>query len=103
MEPSTVKKRNGYWPNVLTFYEDWEEFEIAHLATSDGIGIELFSSLIESKKHQNSTLSIHGLFHFFVQDQTLKTSSKKLYLTVVNKECPLENIIQKTNPSKCVT
>jgi hypothetical protein len=28
---------------IDVFGEDWEEFEIAHLATSDGIGIELFS------------------------------------------------------------
>jgi hypothetical protein len=43
MEPSTVKRKgNGYWSNVhWRFGEDWEEFEIAHLATSDGIGIEL--------------------------------------------------------------
>jgi hypothetical protein len=63
-----------YW----RFGEDWKEFEIAHLATSDGIGIELFSSLTESKKLQNSILS-HGLFFFCVQDP-LKTSSKNCIL-----------------------
>jgi hypothetical protein len=47
MEPSTVKKRKETAIGQMcidVFGEDWEEFEIAHLATSDGIGIELFHS-----------------------------------------------------------
>jgi hypothetical protein len=42
---------------IDVFGEDWEEFEIAHLATSDGIGIELFSFHTELKKFK-SILSI---------------------------------------------
>jgi hypothetical protein len=82
MEPSTVKKRKktAIGQMCIDVFGRWEEFEIAHLATSDGIGIELFSFPHRSKKHQNSILSIQGLFIFCVQDQTLKTSSKNCIL-----------------------
>jgi hypothetical protein len=53
---------------IDVFGEDWEEFEIAHLATSDGIGIELFSFHTELKKHLNPFNT--GLFHFVYKIQT---------------------------------
>jgi catechol 2,3-dioxygenase-like lactoylglutathione lyase family enzyme len=46
MEPSKVKKENETAIGQMcidVFGEDWKEFEIAHMSTSDGIGIELFS------------------------------------------------------------
>ncbi|MDX1721363.1 MAG: VOC family protein, partial [Salegentibacter mishustinae] len=46
MKPSTVKKERDTAIGQMcidVFGEDWEEFEIAHMSTSDGIGIELFS------------------------------------------------------------
>jgi hypothetical protein len=79
MEPSTVKKeKKRLLLCIDVFGEDWEEFEIAHLATSDGIGIELFSFPHGSKKLRIQ--SFQWDFHFFVQDQTLKTSSKNCIL-----------------------
>jgi hypothetical protein len=72
-----------------------EEFEIAHLATSDGIGIELFFHM-ELKKLSDSIFNT-GLFIFVSKIQISKTSSLKLYLTAANKECLFENIIQKIN------
>jgi hypothetical protein len=49
MEPAKVKKERKLQLDkcIDVFGEDWEEFEIAHLSTSDGIGIELFLSLKE--------------------------------------------------------
>jgi hypothetical protein len=79
----------------LIFGEDWEEFEIAHLATSDGIGIELFSFPHGVKEAPEFNPFNTGLFHFVYKIQTLKTSSLKLYLMAENKECLFENIIQK--------
>jgi lactoylglutathione lyase family protein len=46
MEPANVKKETETAIGQMcidVFGNDWTEFEIAHLATSDGIGIELFS------------------------------------------------------------
>lgn len=46
VQPSKVKKEKETAIGQMcidVFGEDWEDFEIAHLSTSDGIGIELFS------------------------------------------------------------
>ncbi len=46
MSPSTVTKERETAIGQMcidVFGEDWETFEIAHMSTSDGIGIELFS------------------------------------------------------------
>ena len=46
MAPSKVKKERDTAIGQMcidVFGEDWDEFEIAHLSTSDGIGVELFS------------------------------------------------------------
>ena len=46
MPPSQVKKQRETAIGQMcidVFGEEWSEFEIAHLVTSDGIGIELFS------------------------------------------------------------
>ena len=46
MPPSKITKENDTAIGQMcidVFGEDWESFEIAHMSTSDGIGIELFS------------------------------------------------------------
>jgi|AntRauTorcE11898_2_1112593.scaffolds.fasta_scaffold14738_2 phage FluMu gp28-like protein len=46
MEPFTDKKEKGTTIGQMcldAFSEDWEELEIAHMATSDEFRIELFS------------------------------------------------------------
>jgi hypothetical protein len=53
MEPIKVKEGKETTIGQMcidVFGEDWEEFEIAHLSTSDGIGINYFLSLKELKK-----------------------------------------------------
>jgi hypothetical protein len=61
---------------IDVFGEDWEEFEIAHLATSDGIGIELFSFPHGVKEAPEFNPFNTGLFHFVYKIQTSKTSSQ---------------------------
>lgn len=46
MPPSTVKKERETAIGQMcidVFGEHWDTFEIAHMSTSDGIGVELFS------------------------------------------------------------
>lgn len=46
MQPSTIKKERETAIGQMcidVFGEEWETFKIAHMSTSDGIGIELFS------------------------------------------------------------
>jgi hypothetical protein len=79
----------------IDVFEDWEEFEIAHLATSDGTGIELFHSHGVKEAPEFNPFNT-GLFHFCNKIQTLKTSSLKLCLMVVNKEPIREYYPKKT-------
>lgn len=46
MQPSKVKREKDTAIGQMcidVFLDDWETFEITHMFTSDGIGIELFS------------------------------------------------------------
>ena len=75
MEPSKVKKENETAIGQMcidVFGNDWEEFEIAHLATSDGIGIELFSFPHGIKEAPEFNPFNTGLFHFSVQDPDIE-------------------------------
>lgn len=75
MEPSKVKKENETAIGQMcidVFDDDWEEFEIAHLATSDGIGIELFSFPHGIKEAPEFNPFNTGLFHFSVQDPDIE-------------------------------
>lgn len=71
MQPSTVKEENDTAIGQMcidVFGKGWEAFEIAHLSTSDGIGIELFSFPNGVKKAPAFEPFNTGLFHFCVQD-----------------------------------
>ncbi|GAK95175.1 glyoxalase family protein [Nonlabens ulvanivorans] len=75
MEPSKVKKEKETAIGQMcidVFGDDWEEFEIAHLATSDGIGIELFSFPHGVKEAPAFHPFNTGLFHFSVQDPNIE-------------------------------
>jgi lactoylglutathione lyase family protein len=81
MKPSTVKKERGTAIGQMcidVFGEDWEAFEIAHLSTSDGIGIELFSFPNGEKKAPAFRPFNTGLFHFCVQDPDIEGLTRKI-------------------------
>jgi hypothetical protein len=92
MEPSTVKKKETAIGQMCidVLVKIGKNLKL-HLATSDGIGIELFSFPVKEAPEFNPFNT--GLFTYKIQ--TLKTSSLKLYLMAENKECLFENIIQK--------
>ena len=71
MQPTVVEEENETAIGQMcidVFGEGWGTFRIAHLSTSDGIGIELFE-FKESKEQKPSFEPFKtGLFHFSVQD-----------------------------------
>ena len=81
MEPSKVKEETESAIGQMcmdVFGECWDYFEIAHLSTSDGIGIELFSfSKTENKKPEFNPFQT-GLFHFCVQDPDIEGLVEKI-------------------------
>ncbi len=81
MEPFTVKKERETAIGQVcidVFGEDWETFKIAHLATSDGIGVELFSFPHGVKKAPEFNPFNTGLFHFCVQDPDIEALTNKI-------------------------
>lgn len=81
MKPSRVNKERGTAIGQMcidVFGEDWESFEIAHMSTSDGIGIELFSFPNGNKTAPDFKPFNTGLFHFCVQDPDIEGLTKKI-------------------------
>ncbi|WP_299779210.1 VOC family protein [uncultured Formosa sp.] len=81
MEPSTIKKEKDTAIGIMcidVFGEDWEEFEIAHLSTSDGVGVEIFSFPHGVKEAPEFNPFNTGLFHFSIQDPNIETLIDKI-------------------------
>ena len=81
MEPSTVKKEADTAIGIMcidVFGDEWESFEIAHMSTSDGIGIELFSFPHGVKEAPEFNPFNTGLFHFCIQDPEIETLVNKI-------------------------
>ncbi|WP_289062782.1 lactoylglutathione lyase family protein [uncultured Zobellia sp.] len=81
MPPSKVKKEADTAIGQMcidVFGEDWEEFEIAHMSTSDGVGIELFSFPHGVKEAPEFNPFNTGLFHFCIQDPNIEDLVTKI-------------------------
>ncbi|QDO94587.1 glyoxalase [Formosa sediminum] len=81
MEPSKIKKEKETAIGIMcidVFGDDWEEFEIAHLSTSDGVGVEIFSFPHGVKEAPEFSPFNTGLFHFSIQDPNIETLIDKI-------------------------
>ena len=81
MQPSKIKKEKETAIGQMcidVFGDDWEEFEIAHMSTSDGIGIELFSFPHGVKEAPEFNPFNTGLFHFCIQDPNIEELIAKI-------------------------
>jgi hypothetical protein len=83
------------------FGEDWEEFEIAHLATSDGIGIELFSFPHGVKAPEFNPFN--GSFPFLYQDPNIEDLIAKIVSYGGKQRMPIREYYPKINLLKCAT
>ncbi|MDX5584308.1 MAG: lactoylglutathione lyase family protein [Aureibaculum sp.] len=105
MSPSTVKKEKETAIGLMcidVFGEDWESFEIAHMSTSDGIGIELFSfPNMNIKKPEFSPFNT-GLFHFCVQDPNIETLTNKIVEYGGKQRMPIREYYPNEKPYKMV-
>ncbi|MDV7140770.1 VOC family protein [Maribacter sp. TH_r10] len=103
MEPSKVKKENETAIGQMcidVFGDDWEEFEIAHLATSDGIGIELFSFPQGVKEAPEFNPFNTGLFHFSVQDPDIEGLIDKIVAFGGKQRMPIRAYYPEDKPYK---
>ena len=105
MQPSTVTKERETAIGQMcidVFGEDWETFEIAHMSTSDGIGIELFSfPNMEFKKPDFNPFRT-GLFHFCVQDPDIENLTHKIVSHGGKQRMPIREYYPNEKPYKMV-
>ena len=105
MAPSTVKKDTDTAIGQMcidVFGEDWEDFEIAHLATSDGIGIELFSFSQGVKEAPPFNPFNTGLFHFCIQDPEIEKLTKEIVSHGGKQRMPIREYYPNEKPFKMV-
>lgn len=105
MEPSKVKKESDTAIGQMcidVFGNDWDEFEIAHMSTSDGIGIELFSFPHGKKEAPEFTPFNTGLFHFCVQDPDIEALTNKIVAYGGKQRMPIREYYPNEKPYKMV-
>ena len=105
MAPSTVTKERDTAIGQMcidVFGEDWESFEIAHMSTSDGVGIELFSFPgTKNTKPEFSPFNT-GLFHFCVQDPDVEGLTKQIVEHGGQQRMPIREYYPNEKPYKMV-
>jgi len=105
MKPSVIKKDPDTAIGQMcidVFGEDWEEFEIAHMSTSDGIGIELFSFPHGNKEAPSFNPFNTGLFHFCVQDPDIDNLTRKIVEAGGKQRMPIRAYYPNEKPYKMV-
>jgi lactoylglutathione lyase family protein len=105
MEPSTVKKEKETAIGQMcidVFGDDWEIFEIAHLSTSDGVGIELFSFPHGKKEAPAFNPFNTGLFHFCVQDPDIEALTNIIVAHGGKQRMPIREYYPNDKPFKMV-
>ena len=74
MEPTEVTEDDSDIGKMCTdvFDPGWKKLRIAHLATADRIGFELFEFDGNHAPADNLSFRQHGTFHFAIQDPDLE-------------------------------
>jgi len=103
MEPSVVveEKETAIGKMCIdVFGEGWGEFKIAHLSTSDGVGIELFSFPNGIKKAPEFNPFNTGLFHFCVQDPNIENLVAEVVAAGGKQRMPIREYYPEDKPFK---
>jgi lactoylglutathione lyase family protein len=105
MSPAVVVEENDTAIGQMcidVFGKNWGSFEIAHMSTSDGIGIELFSfPNMSDEKPEFSPFST-GLFHFCVQDPEIELLTDKIVAYGGKQRMPIREYYPNEKPFKMV-
>ena len=105
MPPSTVKEESETSIGQMcidVFGENWSSFEIAHLSTSDGIGIELFSFPTTNDTKPAFSPFNTGLFHFCVQDPDIEKLTENIVEWGGKQRMPIREYYPGEKPYKMV-
>jgi lactoylglutathione lyase family protein len=81
MRPTEVLEEGDSAIGIMctdVFGEGWKTFTIAHMVTSDGIGVELFQFSNSEKAVNNFEYWKSGVFHFCIQDPDVEGMVKRI-------------------------
>ena len=105
MPPTLVKEENESAIGQMcidVFGEGWESFKIAHLSTSDTIGIELFEFNENTKKQAEFNPYKTGIFHFSVKDPNIESLVEKIVKAGGKQRMPIREYFPDEKPYKMV-
>jgi len=105
MPPSEVLEENDTAIGQMcidVFGSNWGSFEIAHMSTSDGIGVELFSFPNMSDEKPVFSPFKTGLFHFCVQDPEIEKLTDKIVAYGGKQRMPIREYYPNDKPYKMV-
>ena len=84
------------------FGEGWERFKIAHLATGDRVGIEIFEFRNAEKREQNFEYWKSGFFHISVQDPDVEGLAAKIVANGGKQRMPVREYYPGEKPYRMV-
>jgi lactoylglutathione lyase family protein len=87
---------------IDVFGTGWESFKIAHLSTSDTIGIELFEFKENNKPQAEFSPYQTGIFHFCVKDPDIEGLTKKIVEAGGKQRMPIREYFPDEKPYKMV-
>lgn len=105
MEPTVVEKDSSTAIGQMcidVFGDDWERFKIAHLSTSDTIGIELFEFERNEKPHYEFNPYQTSIFHFCVKDPDIEGLVAKIIKAGGKQRMPIREYFPGEKPYKMV-
>ncbi len=103
MPPNTIveEKESAIGKMCIdVFGEGWDSFEIAHLSTSDGVGIEIFSFSEGTNESPEFNPFDTGLFHFCVQDPDIEDFVEKIVSHGGKQRMPIREYYPDDKPYK---
>jgi lactoylglutathione lyase family protein len=104
MQPTEIVEDDSSIGEMCTdvFGPGWKKFRIAHMATSDKIGIELFEFETNEKPENNFEYWKTGIFHYCVQDPNVEELVEKIVAHGGKQRMPIREYYPGEKPYRMV-
>ncbi|MGX8176176.1 lactoylglutathione lyase family protein [Exiguobacterium sp. RIT452] len=104
MEPSDVVEDDSPIGVMCTdvFGAGWEKFRIAHMATGDRVGIELFEFPNNEQPENNFEFWKTGIFHYAIQDPDIEGMVEKIVAHGGKQRMPIREYYPGEKPYRMV-
>ena len=104
MTPTEVVEDDSEIGRMCTdvFGAGWNRLRIAHMATADRIGIELFEFDGNHAPADNLSYRQHGTFHFAIQDPNLESLLEKIVAAGGKQRMPVREYFPNDKPYRMV-